>query len=39
MFAIFDTLNNSKLANRINNEILDPFRKNEYTQSLESFAY
>ena len=34
-----DTLNNSKLADRINNEILDPFRKNEYTQSLESFAY
>ena len=34
-----DTLNNSKIADRINNEILDPFRKNEYTHSLESFAY
>lgn len=34
-----DTLNNSKIADRINSELLDPFKKNEYTQSLESFAY
>lgn len=34
-----DTLNNNKISDRINGEILDPFRKNEYTHSLESFAY
>ena len=34
-----DTLDNSRIADRINNELLDPFRKNEYTHSLESFAY
>jgi len=34
-----DTLNNAKISDRINGEILDPFRKNEYTHSLESFAY
>jgi hypothetical protein len=34
-----DTLDNIRIADRINNELLDPFRKNEYTHSLESFAY
>jgi len=34
-----DTLPNAPLANRINPEILDAFRKNPYTQSLHSFAY
>jgi len=34
-----DKLNDNSLANRVNNEILAPFRNNPYTQSLESFAY
>ena len=34
-----NTMDNTRIADRINNEILDPFKKNEYTHSLESFAY
>ena len=34
-----DTLPNAPLADRINPEILDAFRKNPYTQSLHSFAF
>jgi len=32
-------LNDSSLADRVNNDILTPFKNNPYTQSLESFAY
>jgi len=32
-------LNDSSIADRINSEILAPFKNNPYTQSLESFAY
>ena len=34
-----DTLPNEPLADRINPEILDAFRKNPYTQSLHSFVF
>ena len=34
-----DTLNNDKLAYRIDGDLLDPFKHNPYTQSLHSFAY
>lgn len=33
-----DTLNNDKLSNRLDPELLDPFRMNPYTKSLSSFA-
>ena len=32
-------LDDRSLSNRINNEVLDPFRNNPYTQPLTSFAY
>ena len=34
-----DKLDDKSLSNRINHEILDPFKNNPYTQSLSSFAY
>ena len=34
-----DTLPNEPLADRINPELLDAFRKNPYTQSLHSYAF
>ena len=34
-----DTLNNVKLADRLDPGMLDPFKQNPYTQSLASFAY
>ena len=34
-----DKLNDTSLANRVNNELLSAFKNNPYTQSLESFAY
>jgi hypothetical protein len=34
-----DTLDNDKLAYRIDGDLLDPFKHNPYTQSLHSFAY
>lgn len=34
-----DTLDNDKLAYRIEGDLLDPFKHNPYTQSLQSFAY
>ena len=34
-----DKLEDKKLANRIDPIILNPFKDNPYTQSLESFAY
>ncbi len=34
-----DTLDNDKLAYRIEGDLLDPFKHNPYTQSLYSFAY
>ena len=34
-----DTLNNYKLSNRLDPNMLDPFKENPYTQSLSSFAY
>jgi hypothetical protein len=34
-----DTLDNEKLAYRIEGDLLDPFKHNPYTQSLHSFAY
>ena len=34
-----DTLNNDKLAHRIEGDLLDPFKHNPYTHSLHSFAY
>lgn len=34
-----DTLDDGSIAGRINPDLLNPFRKNPYTQSLESFAY
>ena len=34
-----DTLDNDKLAYRIEGDLLDPFKHNPYTQSLHSFAY
>ena len=34
-----DTLDNVKLADRLDPEMLDPFKQNPYTQSLASFAY
>lgn len=33
-----DTLDNNKLSNRLDPELLDPFRENPYTKSLASFA-
>ena len=34
-----DTLDNVKLADRLDPNMLDPFRENPYTQSLSSFIY
>ena len=34
-----DTLNNEKISNRIEGDLLDPFKHNPYTHSLHSFAY
>ena len=34
-----DTLDNDKLAYRIDGDLLDPFKHNPYTHSLHSFAY
>lgn len=34
-----DTLDNDKLAYRIEGDLLDPFKHNPYTHSLHSFAY
>jgi hypothetical protein len=34
-----DTLDNNKLAYRIDGDLLDPFKHNPYTHSLHSFAY
>ena len=34
-----DTLDNVKLADRLDPGMLDPFKQNPYTQSLASFAY
>ena len=34
-----DTLDNVKLSDRLDPNMLDPFRGNPYTQSLSSFAY
>jgi hypothetical protein len=34
-----DTLDNDKLSNRIEGDLLDPFKHNPYTHSLHSFAY
>tara|TARA_Y100001958_G_C21238353_1_gene565359 strand:+ start:1 stop:705 length:705 start_codon:yes stop_codon:yes gene_type:complete len=34
-----DTLNNTKISDRIDGSLLDPFRENPYTHSLSSFAY
>jgi len=34
-----DTLDNNKLAHRIEGDLLDPFKHNPYTHSLHSFAY
>jgi hypothetical protein len=34
-----DTLNNNKISNRIEGNLLDPFKNNPYTHSLASFAY
>ncbi len=34
-----ETLDDNSIANRINPELLNPFRNNPLTQSLESFAY
>lgn len=34
-----DTLNNTKIAHRIEGNLLDPFKQNPYTQSLASYAY
>ena len=34
-----DTLDNVKLADRLDPNMLDPFRENPYTQSLSSFVY
>jgi hypothetical protein len=34
-----DTLNNDKISNRIEGDLLDPFKHNPYTHSLASFAY
>jgi hypothetical protein len=34
-----DTLDNERLAFRIEGDLLDPFKHNPYTQSLHSFAY
>ena len=34
-----DTLDNVKLADRLDPGMLDPFKQNPYTQSLSSFAY
>ena len=34
-----DRLEDSNIANRLDPNMLDPFKKNPYTQSLSSFAY
>ena len=34
-----DTLNNDKISNRIEGDLLDPFKHNPYTHSLHSFSY
>ena len=34
-----DKLDDSSISDRINKDLLDPFRKNPYTQSLSSFSY
>ena len=34
-----DTLDNVKLADRLDPGMLDPFKQNPYTQSLSSFSY
>lgn len=34
-----DQLNDTSIADRINPELLDPFKSNPYTQNLDSFAY
>ena len=34
-----DRLNDTSIANRIDPNLLDPFKQNPYTQSLSSFAY
>ena len=34
-----DTLDNQKLSDRLDPNMLDPFRENPFTQSLSSFAY
>jgi len=34
-----DRLNDKSISDRLNPELLDPFRGNPYTQSLESFSY
>jgi hypothetical protein len=34
-----DTLDNRKISYRIEGDLLDPFKKNPYTQSLQSYAY
>ena len=34
-----DTLDNDKIAYRIEGDLLDPFKHNPYTHSLHSFAY
>jgi hypothetical protein len=34
-----DTLNNDTISNRIEGDLLDPFKHNPYTHSLHSFAY
>lgn len=34
-----DTLNNDTISNRIEGNLLDPFKNNPYTHSLHSFAY
>ena len=33
-----DTLDNVKISDRLDTNLLDPFRNNPYTQSLASFA-
>ena len=34
-----DRLDDSSIANRLDPNLLDPFKQNPYTQSLSSFAY
>lgn len=34
-----DTLDNDKISNRIEGDLLDPFKNNPYTHSLHSFSY